>query len=295
MPVESPSVRFSIHFDGPITRNHLVSLRVMTKTYECMQRSIDRAYLIDKYGAVWKHARLSRDDYEEIDFLAAYPREGGIYIDAIRDLSGAAARALDRIASAIREPYERATQSGFDEAGGFFRQWEEMSQRADAGDVRFVADAVDEFGASWSRQYSSRAMLKEIDVLVSQISTRHYAGSTVDLGVYGEYARDVFQFDEERARRFHSEIGRRSLGIPIVLPIRVRSLDRGNRTTRPSGKVVNVFSGREANLHIRSLDDFEQLRPALNGEQFNAIVCPLLENGGYDPMGGDIVFVALAR
>jgi len=37
------SAVFSIHFDGPIVTEHKVSLRVMSKTYEHMQRAIDRA------------------------------------------------------------------------------------------------------------------------------------------------------------------------------------------------------------------------------------------------------------
>ena len=36
---------FSVHFDGPITVEHKVSIRVLAKTYEHMQRAIDRAYV----------------------------------------------------------------------------------------------------------------------------------------------------------------------------------------------------------------------------------------------------------
>ena len=64
---------FSIHYDGPITFEHKVTVRVMARTYEHMQRAIDRAYLFNKYGNVWKHARLKAADYEFVDFIAEYP------------------------------------------------------------------------------------------------------------------------------------------------------------------------------------------------------------------------------
>jgi hypothetical protein len=96
---------FSVHFDGPITIDHRVPIRVLAKTYEHMQRAIDRAYLIELHGEVWKHARLKANQYRETDFIAEYPREGGIILDAVREGAGAV---LDRIAGSIRPVFEAA-------------------------------------------------------------------------------------------------------------------------------------------------------------------------------------------
>jgi len=70
-----------------------------------MQRAIDRAYLINTYGDVWKHARLKAQQYSDTEFLAAYPREGGIFLDAVREGAGPI---IDRIAADIRPVFEAA-------------------------------------------------------------------------------------------------------------------------------------------------------------------------------------------
>lgn len=294
MPVDGGAAVFSVHFDGPITTDHLVSLRVMSKTYECMQRSIDRSYLICKYGAVWKHARLSQEDYREIEFFAAYPREGGIYIDAVRGISDTVGRVIDQIAVAIRSPYEAAVQGGMQEFGGFDAQWSDMSQRSvDLEGVPLVERAIAENGAAWSSAYSQRSIQKEIDALVSQVVPERNAGSIVDLRFHGSSARDVFQFTPEVASRFHSAVGKRTLGAPFRVGIRIRSLDRGNDHMSPGAKVLNVQSNREVILHLHNIGDFDVLRPFHDGSAVEIVACPLLENGGYDPNGGDLVFIRL--
>src|SRR5690606_2909926 len=111
--VQDAGAVFSVHFDGPITSEHLVSLRVLSRTYEHMQRAIDRAHLVQKYGSIYKHARLKAEDYPETEFLALYPREGGIVLDAIKRAGGGAI--IDRIADAVSAPFERAAAGGLDE------------------------------------------------------------------------------------------------------------------------------------------------------------------------------------
>lgn len=110
---------FSVHFDGKITTNHKVPIRVLARTYEHMQRAIDRAYLINIHGEVWKHARLKHHQYQETDFIAEYPREGGIILDAIREHAGPI---VDRIAQAIKPIFARATEGGLEEYLNFATQ-----------------------------------------------------------------------------------------------------------------------------------------------------------------------------
>src|SRR5660397_47081 len=107
---------FSIHFDGTISIDHKVSVRVLAKTYEHMQRAIDRAHLVNKYGAVYKNAHLKDEDYALTQFMAEYPRAGGIYLDAIRD--GAEA-IVDHLQEAIRRVYEPALDAGLNQQATF--------------------------------------------------------------------------------------------------------------------------------------------------------------------------------
>jgi hypothetical protein len=103
---------FSIHFDGPITIDHKVTIRTLANTYGHMQSAIDRAFLIEQYGNAWKHARLKAAQYRETDFIALYPREGGIILDAVR---AEANQLIDRIANSIRPVFESATRQGLEQ------------------------------------------------------------------------------------------------------------------------------------------------------------------------------------
>lgn len=112
----------SIHYDGPITDEHRLSVRVMAKTYEHAQRAIDRAFLVERYGDVWKHARLKKAQYAETKFLAEYPKEGGIILDMVRVGAGPI---VDRIAAAIRPVYEEAAKDGLKQLASLDEQLKE--------------------------------------------------------------------------------------------------------------------------------------------------------------------------
>ena len=284
---------FSIHFDGPITFEHKVSIRVLAKTYEHMQRAIDRAYLIEKHGDVWKHARLKNEEYEETEFLAEYPREGGIILDAMRDGAGAV---VDRLASAVRPVFENAANRAIEQQQSIPDQI--LQRRRHIQGVRrrvptyeAVAEQPPE---GWANAYSNRAVVKEIDQLVMQVTPPRLEGSTVSIQLIGRRAHLPFEFDGRRARNFHKIASLRELGAPMIVRAVIRSLDRGNKYTKPSAKILNVASGREVVLNLLKTEDFDDLHPYHNGQEVDLYVSPVIEALGFDLMGGDLMFLAVA-
>jgi hypothetical protein len=285
---------FSIHFDGPIVTEHKVSLRVMANTYEHMQRAIDRAYLDRKYGSVWKHARLKREDYENTEFLAEYPREGGIILDGIR--AGAEA-IIDRINTAISIPFERAIQQGVEEHAAIVEQLPQRRQFAHdhKEELRPYQEMLDHPDAKVVRAYSDRSIVKEIDQITAMVKPDELHGSSVELKLYGSHAHPVYAFDAARAKRFHEIVSRRELGEPIVIRGRIRFLDKGNKYTPMKAKILNLDSNREITLHLASEEDFLRLHPYHTAEQILLFASPVIEFGAYDPNGGDMYFVDVAE
>jgi hypothetical protein len=284
---------FSVHFDGPITVDHKVSIRVLAKTYEHMQRSIDRAFLIERYGNAWKHARLKANQYRETEFLAEYPREGGIVLDAVKREAGAL---IDRVANSIRPVFESAAARGLAHQAAIADQ---IAQRREY--VEGMGERTQTFEqvraappAHWASAYSNRAVVKEIDQLVAQVVPARLAGSVVDITLIGERAHLPFQFTPVIARRFHVITSERELGAPMILTASIRTLDRGNRHTRPSARMVNISTGREAILHFTGIADLERLRPFFDGNEVRIFVSPIVEALGFDLNGGDYVFLAVA-
>lgn len=285
---------FSIHFDGPIVTEHKVSVRVMAKTYEHMQRAIDRAYLDAKYGSVWKHARLKQEDYSQTEFLAEYPREGGIILDGIK--AGAEA-IIDRINNAISEPFQRALQQGVEEHASILDQLPQRRELAHArrDHLATYQEMLDHPDARIVRAYSDRSIVKEIDQIASMVKPDEMNGSYVELKLHGSRAHPVYTFDAAQAKRFHEVVSRRELGEPILIRGKIRSLDQGNRYTRMKAKVLNLDSNREVTLHLGSEEDFIKLHPYHTAEQVLLFASPVIEFGAYDPNGGDMYFVDVAE
>jgi hypothetical protein len=283
---------FEVHFDGPITREHMVTVRVLAKTYEHMQRSIDRAYLISKHGNVWKHARLKANEYDETEFLALYPREGGIILEAMRE--GAEA-VIDRIAAAVRPVFEEAVNRSFDQYDSLEEQ---LVERRGSGfgvneQAQTFKELEDEPDPDWAQSYSDRSIVKEIDQMVSQVAPERVEGSTISISLQGNHTPLPFQFDGARARQFHRVAARRELGPVIIVNAIIRTLDRGNKHTKPSAKIQNVDTSREVILRLQSLEDFNDLHPLHKAGAVALYVCPIIESNGFDLKGGDLMFVAV--
>lgn len=285
---------FSIHFDGPIVTDHKVSIRVMARTYEHMQRSIDRAYLDTKYGSVWKHARLKHDDYAQTEFLAEYPREGGIILDGIKE--GAAA-IIDRINSAVSGPFERAMRQGVQEHESLLEQLPKRRQLAHAQKDQLATyqEMLDLPDAKIVRAYSDRSIVKEIDQIASMVRSDEQGDSYVELNLYGSHAHPVYVFNSAQAKRFHETVSRRELGQPVLIRGKIRSLDQGNKYSGMKAKILNLDSDREVTLHLGSDEDFIKLHPYHTAEQVLLFACPVIEFGAYDPNGGDMYFVDVAE
>jgi len=285
---------FSIHYDGPIVTAHKVSVRVMAKSYEHMQRAIDRAYLDQKYGQVWKHARLRHEDYGATDFIAEYPREGGIILDGVRE--GAAA-IIDRIDAAISKPFQTALEQGVENHQSMLAELPERKATAHAHKHQLVTyqNMLDHPDPKVVRAYSDRSIVKEIDQITAMIRSKDVAGSHLGLRLVGSHAYPTYEFDAGRARRFHEAVSKRQLGEPVLIRGKIRSLDQGNKFAGMKAKILNLDSSREVTLFLATEEDFMKLHPYHPAQQVLLFACPVIEFGAYDPKGGDMYFVDIAE
>lgn len=283
---------FSIHFDGPITVDHKVSVRVLAGTYEHMQRAIDRAYLIEKHGEVWKHARLKGKEYAETEFLALYPREGGIILDAVR---AGAEGIIDRVAAAVFPVFEKAIESGQDYSKSLATQYSErIGYISDMGaDTQSFEDLLNNKPASWAVAYSNRSIVKEISPLVGLI--KRDEGSIVDVNLVGSRTYPQMTFTQDTAKKFSAIVSQKTLAAPLRVRVKIRALDRGNSRTMPSAKIENVVTGREVILHLHEREDFNLLHPLHDGREIEIYASPLMEALGFDLYGGDLVFLDTVR
>jgi hypothetical protein len=94
-----------IHYDGDIAENHQVPMRILGKCLSHIQNAIDRAYLDIKHEGVWKHARMSHDDYVKTEYIVQSPKEGGYILDFFSSMKESK-KITDRVSNAIASSYK---------------------------------------------------------------------------------------------------------------------------------------------------------------------------------------------
>ncbi|QJP99686.1 hypothetical protein C798_05435 [Herbaspirillum rubrisubalbicans Os34] len=160
----------SIHFDGPIARDHAIQLRTFAKTLGHIQTAIDRAFLDIKYGSIWKYARLSEDDYEQTDFLLQQTREGGFIADLIgSDESNK--DTITRINNAVAPAYEQSNSSQPIEQEAISDQLDSRKRNYNAGVQEPVSyeTLIHNPDPAQTRAYGDRSIVKEFDQIASAI------------------------------------------------------------------------------------------------------------------------------
>lgn len=289
------SATIQIHFDGPISIEHSVTLRTLSRTLDHMQSAIDRAYLDVKYGEVWKHARLKGDDYNQTDFLLGRPRDGGFIIDMV---SSVGSPIVKRIKQSVEGVFQTPTEEGIAEAVRIRQQLQGRRDQINSQLItpREYADFIQHPDVQMIRPYGDKSINKEIDQILALIRNKEFAGSTFELGFAGEdIETQNYMFDRDKAMQFHDLVSRKALGEPVICEGSLRSLDRGNQFAERKGKFTNLATGRDVSLHIAKGDDFDALVPYLgdNAPKVRMLACPIIEYGAFDPKGGDLLFVSL--
>ena len=288
--------RISIHFDGPIAKDHTVQLRTFSKTLTNIQTAIDRAYLDVKYGSIWKNARLKADDYADTDFLLEQTREGGFIADLIG--GGKSSDIVGRIHQAVMPAYEQARAPVPVEQEKLVDQAEVRRKHYNAGAQRPATfeELVERPNPALARAYGDRSIVKEFDQIASAIRARHNDGSLVEIDLHAGRALPRFVFDHSTASAFHEVVSVRTLGDLVEIPVTLRALDSGNGGISKA-KAYNRISKKEFNLHIHTDRGFSSLRKYLkkrNPPEFTIIAVPVLEYASFDPMAGDMYFISVA-
>lgn len=291
--------KISIHFDGPIAKDHAIQLRTFTKTLGHIQSSIDRAYLdLKNDSGIIKHARLRNEDYGPTDFLMNQTREGGFIADLLGtdDDSG---KIVKRIDGAVTPAYEKAQKPDSTDRENLLDQVQKRLENYKAGAQQPIS--YNEFfvspDARETRAYGDRSIVKEFDQIASAIRARDGDGSSVEISLSAEQALSTYVFDQRISASFHDVVSIRTIGDLIEIPITLRSLDSGNGGASKA-KAYNLVSKKEFNLHIHTERGFSSLKRFLkkrNPVKFSIIGCPVYEYGALDRSAGDMYFIAVLK
>ena len=278
----------SLHFEGEIVVDHMVSARTLGKSLAHTQNAIDRAYLDLKYGNLWKYARMRGEDYPFADFVALYPEEGG-FVQKLFSSTGK--QIVNRISSALAPAMERVLAEGEEVASSMSQQVESRKNQVAHGilePTRFQA-LIESPGERVVRTYADRSINREIDQVLSIIRSQNSGESFLEIKAHGDKSIK-YEFNRYRSEKFHSIVSRREVGEPVIYVARVRQLDRD----RLNGKVVNLENNKSVIVHFLHDKDFVKAHPYLgNKNDMQFIGAPVIEYGAFDPNAGDIYFIDL--
>jgi hypothetical protein len=278
--------RVSIHFDGDIAENHQVPMRVLGKSISSIQTALDRAYLDIKHEGVWKHARMSQEDYLVTDFLVQAPKKGGYVLEFFSRVKEST-RIVDRVSSAIDQAI-KATREKYDAITDQIEKRKLQISQKVIEPIKFK-DIQRKTNDQVIRDYGDRSIAKEIDQVLSTIRSDYAGASTVALGMYGATSH-IFDFDKSKSKKFHGAVSRRSLSLPVIYFGKLEALDTKNFV----GKFVNSETGRTSILHLHTEKDIMKVYPYLPPDKMIRFIgCPLIEFGSLEPYSGDIYFVDL--
>ncbi|WP_428718297.1 hypothetical protein [Undibacterium curvum] len=288
----------SIHFDGPIAANHTVQLRTFSKTLEHIQTAIDRAYLDIKYGEIWKNARLKDDDYPHTEFLLHQTREGGFIADLFGNRKDSD-ELVSRIYDAVMPAYEQAQAPRLEEQPKLVELAEARRKHFKNGAQQPIPyiQLINNPDQQQTRAYGDRSIVKEFDQIASAIRARDRDGSVVEFDFYAGKAFPKLTFDANISTNFHNVVSVKTLGDPVELKITLRALDSANGGISRA-KAMNRLSKKEFNLHIHTDRGFGSLKKYLkkrNPPEFTIVACPILEYGAFDPLAGDMYFIAITQ
>jgi hypothetical protein len=285
--------RIRIHFIGDIAAGHTISMRSLGKSLSHLQSAVDRAYLDLKHGAIWKHARLQSEDYQEIQFVTGISQEGGYILDFLAN-TPVGKTIVNRISTALSPAIDRAMEGGNKKITNFAEQIE--MRKAQIEQSILIPAEYEVFRNNppeqVTRKYGDRSIVKEFDQIASIIRSPNTSDdSMIEFQLTGDKNK-TFIFDKRVSKNFHSIVSEKILGEPIIYLVKIKLLDHRNM----KGSIRNISSGKDANIYFVSEEQFFKAHPFLGSEFPVKIVgCPLIEYGAFDLKAGDIYFLDIIQ
>jgi len=282
--------KLEVHFGGHIAKNHQVSMRTLGKTLDHLQNAIDRACLEKYHGVLWKYARMPQDLYAEAELLVVSPREGGYILGFLAGKTFSKGL-LDRVSAAIKGAVEQSKSTGLKKSENIAEALLKRKQQVEMGifTPKDLQDIFDKPDKAIVRRYADRAIVREVDQVLSIIRSDYAEDSTIEISL-SDQTSAKYGFNRTSAQNFHSVITRKQLGEPILYRGRIMSMDRKNL----SGKFQNAVTDKGSRLRFSNEDSFQEVISFFDKNIiFTFIGCPYIEYGAFDPNAGDIYYVGL--
>ena len=248
-----------ITFSGDFVVNKKVSMRTMAQTYMGVQKALERAYLDIERGGISKRDTIRDNERKATEFyLESYG--DGSFRSVFKEVSPVLKRAIDRLSTAINDPYRIAVEGEGDiEHQKILQEARRVIARAGTGQ-RALEEAANDPTISSSKQYAKKSISNYISDSLVPVKSND-GDNSIKYQFLGDLSYEFF-FNKIISSRFSRAISAKDLGPIFIYESYVVRLDSKNQ----KGIIKHKFNNKEVSILFTNYEDYNKATSYLQTE-----------------------------
>lgn len=284
-----------IKFDGALAKGNKISIRTLAHTLPHLQRAIDKIVMYETRAAVGKGATLHQVHYPVADLYLEQIIEGSIILPLVGNLL---AGATSRFNSFLSIPYREAENTINSKVSTFDTRVETVRTQLTNGLLIPIShrSLIDKDHVAQT-EYAQAAFLNDINNMLAPLRSRSCVDDEITIHNADPENIATFVFNQQKSKAFAQVVRAQRLAHPVLYSGRLEGLvNRGGSSFPYVGKFICSSTEKEMKLLVASEADALVLnRYNIGKTEIDIIACPLSVYGTFDPLSGDIVFIAFQK
>ncbi|NWA42615.1 hypothetical protein HX871_15150 [Pseudomonas reactans] len=284
-----------IKFEGTLAKGNKISIRTLSHTLPHFQRAIDKIIMYETRDSVGKGATLHQIHYPVADLYLEEIVEGSIILPLIGNLlTGATAR----FNTFLSEPYREAENTIDSKISTFDTRVETVRTQLASGLVKPIShqSLIDREKVAQT-DYAQAAFLNDINNMLAPLRSRSCAEDQITIHNADPRHPATFVFNQNKSKAFAKVVRAQRLAHPVSYSGKLEGLvNRGGTGFPYVVKFICSSTDKEMKLLVASESDALELNKYnIGNTEIDIIACPLSVYGTFDPLSGDIVFIAFRK
>lgn len=281
-----------IRFTGSLAQGNKISIRTLSHTLPHLQRAVDKIVMHETRASVGKGATLHQAYYPVADLYLEQIQEGSIILPLVGNLLDGVTDVFNKFLS---EPYRETAATVGEKAATFDVRVDTV--RAQLASELLAPISHKELLTNGSRSqiaYAQAAFLNDINMMVAPLRSNICVNDEISIYNNDAVHPTNYTFNQQRSKAFAKVVRTQRLAHPVYYSGRLEGLvNRGGASFPYFGKFICSETEKEMKLLVASEADALALNKFNIGKsEINIVACPLAVYSTFDPLSGDIVFIA---
>jgi hypothetical protein len=272
-----------------------ISIRTLSHTLPHLQRAIDKIVMYETRDTVGKGATLHHVHYPVADLYLEEIIEGSIILPLIGNLlAGATARFNNFLA----EPYREAENTIDSKTSTFDTRVETVRIQIASGILKPIShqSLIDNENLV-QIAYAQAAFLNDINNMLAPLRSNGCVDDVITIHNADPKNAATYVYNQRKSKAFAKVVRTQRLAHPVMYSGKLEGLvNRGGTGFPYVVKFICSATEKEMKLLVASeADALELNKYNIGNTEINIVACPLSVYGTFDPLSGDIVFIAFRK